>query len=104
MSRKSPTHPGALLKLDVIEPLGLSVTAAAGVLGVSRGNLSALLNERIDLSPEMALRVEKAFGPKMEHLMRMQLACTLAAARQSEAKIKVKRYAPPASTPEMANT
>ena len=89
---KNPTHPGRIVKLDVIEPLQLTVTDAAKALGVSRANLSLLLNERIDLSPQMALRIEKAFGPKMDHLMRMQLAFTLAAARRDAAKIKVKRY------------
>ena len=54
--------------------------------------LSLLLNERTDLSPEMALRIEKAFGPKMDHLMRMQLAVALARQRQREGRIRVKRY------------
>ena len=57
---------------------------AAAVLGVSRQALSLLLNKRTDLAPEMALRIEKAFGPRMEHLMRMQLAFDLA--RQRERK------------------
>lgn len=101
MPMKTPPHPGAIIKFDVIEPLGLSVTDAAKVLGVSRSNLSLLLNSRIDLSPEMALRVEKAFGPKMEHLMRMQLAFTLASARKQEAKIKVKRFVQNSATAQV---
>jgi len=65
---------------------------AASVLGVTRQALSNLLNERTGLSPDMALRIEKAFGPKMDHLMRMQLAFDLAAARRRETTIKVKRF------------
>jgi addiction module HigA family antidote len=84
--------------MEVIEPLGLSVTKAAKVLGVTRPALSALLNGRAALSPEMALRVEKAFGPRMDTLLRMQTAFEIAEARKREAKIRVKRYVakPPA--------
>ena len=63
---KSPSHLGGFLKTEIIEPLGLSVTAAAGVLGVTRPALSALLNERAALSSDMALRVEKAFGVSVD--------------------------------------
>jgi len=59
---KNPAHPGGFVKSEVIEPLGLSVTDAAHALGVTRPALSALLNERAHLSPDMALRIEKAFG------------------------------------------
>lgn len=69
---KAPAHPGGFVKSEVIEPLGLSVTDAAQALGVTRPALSALLNERSHLSPEMALRIEKAFGVSMDTLMRMQ--------------------------------
>ena len=65
---------------------------AAAILGVSRQALSLLLNERTDLSPQMALRIEKAFGPKMDHLMRLQLAHDLAAQRAQEDRVHVKRY------------
>jgi addiction module HigA family antidote len=81
-----------VIRRQVVEPLGLSVTEAAAILGVTRQVLSLLLNERTDLSPEMALRFEKAFGPKMDHLLRMQLAFGLARQRQREGRIKVKRY------------
>lgn len=74
--------------------MNLSVQQAADILGVSRQSLSLLLNEHTDLTPQMALRIEKAFGPKMDHLMRMQLAHDLAKQRQQENTIKVKRYAP----------
>ena len=92
MAMKNPPHPGGVVRRQVIEPLGLSVTDAAGILGVTRQALSLLLNERTDLSSGMALRIEKAFGPKMDHLMRMQLAFDLARQRQREGRIRVKRY------------
>lgn len=87
-----PAHPGQFIRMEVIEPLGLSVTKAAEVLGVTRPALSALLNGRAALSPEMALRVEKAFGPKMDTLLRMQTAHEIARARDREGRIRIKRY------------
>jgi len=84
--------------MEVIEPLGLSVTHAAAVLGVTRPTLSALLNARAALSPKMALRIEKAFGPKMDTLLRMQTSYEIAEARDREASIKVKRYVPKSSS------
>ena len=87
-----PAHPGVFIKMEVIEPLKLSVTDAADILGVTRPALSALVNGRASLSPEMALRIEKAFGPKMDTLMRMQTSYDVAEARQKQAQIKVKRY------------
>ena len=92
MPMKNPPHPGGIIRRQVIQPLGLSVSQAAAVLGVTRQALSLLLNERTDLSSQMALRIEKAFGPKMDHLMRMQLAHDLAAQRAQEDQITVKRY------------
>lgn len=86
---KNPAHPGGFVKDEVIEPLGLSVTRAAQVLGVTRPALSALLNERGALSPEMALRIEKAFGVSMDTLMRMQNSYDIAQARKREREIKV---------------
>jgi len=88
----SPPHVGGLIRREIIEPLDLSVTEAASVLGVTRQALSNLLNERTALSPDMALRIEKAFGPKMDHLMRMQLAFDIVEVRRRDAKIKVKRF------------
>jgi addiction module HigA family antidote len=90
---KSPPHPGGLIRREIIEPLGLSVTNAATALGVTRQALSNLLNERTTLSADMALRIEKAFGPKMDHLLRMQLAFDVAAARARSHSIRVKRIA-----------
>jgi addiction module HigA family antidote len=88
----NPPHPGELIRTEIIEPLGLSVTAAAKVLCVSRPALSSLLNGKADLSGDMALRIEKAFGPKMDTLMRMQSAYDIARTRRRESKIRVRRY------------
>lgn len=90
---KSPAHPGGFIKYDILEPLGLSVTAAAVALGVTRAALSALLNERAHLSPEMALRLEKAFGVPMDTLMRMQNSFDIARTRKREGEINVRRFA-----------
>lgn len=87
-----PAHPGQFIRMEILEPLGVNVTEAARVLGVTRAALSALLNGRASLSPDMALRVEKAFGPKMDTLMRMQASHDIADARDREGEIKVKRY------------
>ena len=77
---KNPAHPGGFVKSEVIEALELSVTDAARALGVTRAALSAVLNERARLSPEMALRMEKAFGVSMDTLMRMQNSYNIALA------------------------
>jgi addiction module HigA family antidote len=94
---KSPPHLGGFIRREIIEPLGLSVTEAASALGVTRQALSNLLNERTSLSADMALRIEKAFGPKMDHLMRMQLAFDIAEVRRGEGEIKVKRFSKPSA-------
>lgn len=74
MVMKNPPHVGEVVWNDIIEPLGLSVTSGAKALGVTRQAVSQLINGRTSLSADMALRIEKAFGPSMDHLMRMQLA------------------------------
>lgn len=84
-----PSHPGGFVKTEIIEALGLSVTDGAQALGVTRPALSALLNERAHLSPEMALRLEKAFGVSMDVLMRMQSSFDVAQVRKREAEIRV---------------
>jgi addiction module HigA family antidote len=89
---KTPVHPGGFIRTEIIEPLELSVTAAAQALGVTRPALSALLNERAHLSPEMALRIEKAFGVSMDTLMRMQNSYEVAQTRKREAHIKVRPF------------
>lgn len=92
MEMRNPPHVGEMIRYEVLEPLGLTVTAAAKVLGVSRPMLSNFLNGRASLSLEMAIRLEKAFGPKTEHLLRMQLAYDLARARVQADAIHVERY------------
>jgi antitoxin HigA-1 len=84
---RDPPHPGELVREDVIRELGLTVTKAAELLDVSRPNLSLLLNERIDLSPEMALKLEAAFGLEAGMLLAMQTARSLARARERQAEI-----------------
>ncbi len=92
MPMKNPPHPGDLIKTEIIEPLGLSVTRAAEILKVRRATLSDLLNGKSALTPEMALRIEKAFGPDLDHLMRMQLAYDVAQMRRRAGRIAVRRY------------
>ena len=87
--KMTPSHPGDFVRTEIIEALGLSVTKAAEVLGVRRATLSALLHAKATLSPEMALRIEKAFGVSMDMLMRMQAWHDTAKAHE----IKVRRYA-----------
>jgi addiction module HigA family antidote len=91
MPMKSPPHPGDFIKTEIIEPSGLTVTAAAEALGVSRPTLSSLLNGKAGLSGDMALRIEKAFGVKMDTLMRMASAYEIAATRKREKLIRVRR-------------
>lgn len=94
MRMLKPPHPGSFIRSEVIEPHGLSVTAAAQVLGVTRPALSNLLNARASLSPEMALRIEKAFGPKMDTLLRMQTSYDIARARLRADEISVAPFQP----------
>jgi antitoxin HigA-1 len=86
-------HPGGFIRRSVL-PDDLTVTAAAKALGVGRPALSNLLNEKASLSPEMALRVEKAFGVKMDTLLRMQTRHDAFLMRRRENEIQVRRYAP----------
>ena len=92
MRMMRPAHPGRFIKMEIIEPLDLSVTKAAEILGVTRPALSALLNGRASLSADMALRIEKAFGVNMDTLFRMQAAFDIAQARDREGEIRVQRY------------
>jgi addiction module HigA family antidote len=82
--------------MEIIQPAGLSVTAAAGALRVSRPALSSLLNGTTGLSGDMALRIEKAFGVRMDTLMRMQTSYDIAQTRKRERKIRVPRFQPSA--------
>ncbi len=94
MPMKNPPHPGDLIRTEVIEPLGLTVSKAAEILQVRRATFSDLLHGNSALTPEMALRIEKAFGPDMDHLLRMQLAYDVAKTRKQAQSISIKRYAP----------
>ncbi len=91
---KNPPHPGLSVRVDCLEPLGLSVTEAAKVLGVSRVALSRLVNGKAGVSPEMAIRLSKAFGSTPESWIRMQAAYDLAQAQARQDQIKVERYRP----------
>jgi addiction module HigA family antidote len=96
MRMLSPVHPGPFLRTEIIEAHGLTVTEAAKALRVSRPTLSSLLNAKADLSGDMALRFEKAFGVDMETLMRMQNSFDIVQTRRREKQIKVVRYDPAA--------
>ena len=91
MAMKNPPHPGDFIRTEILEPAGLTVTAAAAALNVSRPALSSLLNGKASLSGEMALRIEKAFGVRMETLMRMQSSYDIAQTRKREGKIRLRR-------------
>lgn len=97
MTMHSPPHPGSFIRDEILDANHLSVTAAADLLGVGRPALSNLLNSRADLSPEMALRIEKAFGISMDTLMEMQLRYNLAEVRRRSSKIRVRRFHPVAA-------
>ena len=98
MPPKDAPHPGQFVRTEIIAPLGLSVKDAAEALGVHRVALSRFLNEQAALSPEMAIRLEKAFGASMEDLMRMQNNYEIALARQHQDEINVARYVPQITT------
>ncbi|MBN2321786.1 MAG: HigA family addiction module antidote protein [Acidobacteria bacterium] len=91
MSMKKPPHPGGSIRRACLEPLGLSVTEGAGILGISRQALNNVINGKSGISPEMAIRLSKAFGGSAETWLQMQLAYDLAVARSKESKIKVRR-------------
>ena len=90
----TPPHPGDFIRTEVIEELGLTITKAAGILGVRRATLSDLLNGSASLSPEMALRIEKAFGIGMDMLLRMQAWRDASQMRARAKEIAVQRYEP----------
>ena len=90
----TPSHPGGFVRTEIVEELGLSVARAAEILGVSRSGLADLFAEKADLSPEMAHRIEKAFGVSMDMLLRMGAWHASHAMRRREAEISVARYRP----------
>jgi antitoxin HigA-1 len=91
MAMKNPPHPGLSVRHDCLEPLGLSVTDAAKRLGVSRKQLSDVLNGHSGISPEMAIRLDKAFGGGADTWFRLQAAYDLAQAMKKADAIKVQR-------------
>ncbi len=100
MAIKNPPHPGDFIRTEILQPAGLTVTAAAAVLHVSRPAISSLLNGRANLSGDMALRIEKAFGVKMDTLLRMQTSYDIAQTRKREHRIHVQPFHGPASIQE----
>jgi len=90
MPMKTPPHPGRIVRQDCIEPLGLTITRAAEVLGITRQSLNNLVNGKAGISPEMAVRISKAFGGRPEMWLRLQANYDLTRVRQHE--IDVKRF------------
>lgn len=97
MAMKNPPHPGLSVRYDCIAPLGLTVSEAAKRLGVSRKQLSDVVNGHAGISPEMAIRLDKAFGGGAETWYRLQAAYDLARALQHADEIKVERVSPAAA-------
>ena len=92
--KMGPSHPGDYIRTEVIEELGLNVTRAAEILGVRGATLSALLNGNASLSPEMALRIEKAFDVSMDMLLRMQAWYKASQMHARASEVSVQRYEP----------
>ena len=101
MTMKNPPHPGETVRYDCLEPLGLTVTEGAKALGVTRQALNNLVNGKSGISPEMAIRLSKAFGSSPETWLKMQLDYGLAQARQRGEKIQVKRVQRPQNQPNL---
>ena len=99
MPMKNPPHPGAVVRAEVLQPLRLSITNAAAILGVRRATLSDLTNGKTAVTAEMALRLEKAFGVSMDLLLRMQAGYDAAQIRGRSAEIDVRRYHPDLAPP-----
>ncbi len=95
MPMKNPAHPGRIVRSACLEPLGLSITEGAKILGVTRQTLTKIVNGKSGISAEMAIRLAKAFGSTAELWVRMQASYDLAQARKDESKIKVQRQRVP---------
>ncbi len=93
MPMKNPPHPGRSIRTACLEPLGLTVTQGAEILGVSRQTLNNVLHGKSGISPQMAIRLSRAFGSTPETWLRMQVAYDLAQARKDENGITVQRFA-----------
>jgi len=96
MPMKNPPHPGRSIKNACLEPLGMTVTDGAEMLGITRQALNNVVNGKSGISPEMAIRLSKAFGSTAETWLRMQMAYDLAQARKRESRIRVRRVRVPA--------
>ncbi len=94
MPMKNPPHPGPGIRMNCLEPLGLSVTEASRILGVARHTLSRLLNGHAAISPEMAICLEKVGWSNADFWLRLQATYNLAQARRHEDQIHVKPYNP----------
>ena len=92
MAMKEPPHPGVSVRYDCLEPLGLSISSGAEILGVSRQALNNLVNGKAGISPKMAIRLDKAFGGTAEGWLALQTAYDLVQARKKEPYIEIKRY------------
>jgi antitoxin HigA-1 len=97
-----PAHPGDFIRTEVLDELGLSVSRAAEVLGVRRATVSDLVNGKASMSPEMALRIEKAFGISMDMLLKMQVWFDGYTMRERSDEIRVQRFTPKAE-PRLGN-
>ena len=95
MPMKNPAHPGRIVRSACLDPLGLSITAGAKILGVTRQTLTKIVNGKSGISAEMAIRLAKAFGSTADIWVRMQASYDLAQARKNESKIKVRRQRVP---------
>ena len=93
MRMKNPPHPGRVVRQECLEPLGLTVTQAARSLGVTRQALNNLVNGRAGISPEMSIRLSKAFGSSPEVWLGMQMEYDLAEAEKNADQIKVEKVA-----------
>ena len=93
MLMHDPPHPGAFIRRQCLEPLGLTVTEAARGLAVSRNTLSLLLNGRIGISPEMAIRLSQAFGGSPESWLTQQMQYDLWHAKRGRAPVEVRKFA-----------
>lgn len=94
MPMKNPPHPGRSIKIDCLDPLDLSITEGAKILGVARSTLSRVINGQVSITPEMAIRLAKAFGSTPETWLKMQQAYDLAQMQTKESEIAVERYLP----------
>ena len=94
MPMKNPPYPGRSIKDACLEPLGLNITEGAKILGVTRNTLSRVINGQNGISPDMAIRLEKAGWSNADHWLRLQTAYELAQARKDQDRIKVECYEP----------